>query len=79
MTELKFDEEATKKLAETPNEPAANTSLGHYRCFVRGEWKAFLESPADVARAVRYVEANPVREGLPRQRWPFVTPFDPTL
>ena len=52
---------------------------GEAKCFVRGEWKAFLESPADVARAIRYVEANPVREGLPRQRWPFVTPYDPAV
>jgi len=44
--------------------------------WARGLWKVFLRTPADVRRAVRYVEDNPLREGLPRQRWSFVTPFD---
>jgi REP element-mobilizing transposase RayT len=44
--------------------------------WARGLWKVFLGTPADVRRAVRYVEDNPSREGLPRQRWAFVTPFD---
>jgi len=42
----------------------------------RGEWKVFLDSPADVRRAIEYVEANPEREGLPRQRWSFVKPVE---
>jgi REP element-mobilizing transposase RayT len=41
------------------------------KCFAQGEWKVFLD-PDDVARAIRYVEMNPVKEGLPPQRWPFV-------
>ena len=44
--------------------------------WARGLWKVFLGTPADVRRAVRYVEGNPAKEGLPRQRWSFVTPFD---
>jgi len=44
--------------------------------WARGLWKVFLRSPADVRRAVRYVEDNPAKENLPRQRWAFVTPFD---
>jgi REP element-mobilizing transposase RayT len=44
--------------------------------WLRGEWKVFLDSPADVRRAVEYVEANPEREGLPRQRWSFVKPVE---
>jgi REP element-mobilizing transposase RayT len=43
--------------------------------WARGLWKVFLGTPADVRRAVRYVEDNPAKEGLPRQRWSFVTPF----
>jgi REP element-mobilizing transposase RayT len=39
-------------------------------------WKVFLRTPADVRRAIRYVENNRAKEGLPRQRWSFVTPFD---
>lgn len=40
-----------------------------------GGWNVFLDTPEDVSRAVAYVEANPAKEGKPRQRWSFVTPF----
>jgi REP element-mobilizing transposase RayT len=45
-------------------------------CWAQGQWKVFLESAADIRRAVDYVEANPKKEALPRQQWSFVTPFD---
>ncbi len=40
-------------------------------------WKVFLNCEADVGRAIRYVEDNPVKEGKRRQTWSFVTPFSP--
>lgn len=43
------------------------------KCFAQGEWKVFLDEPLEVERAVVYVEGNPDKEGLPRQRWPFVS------
>ena len=43
--------------------------------WARGEWKVFLDSEADVERAIRYVEENPVRERKPSQSWSFVVPF----
>lgn len=36
----------------------------------------YLYSPADVHRIVSYIEGNPKKEGLPRQKWPFVKPYD---
>ena len=39
-------------------------------------WNVFLDSDADVERAVPYVEENPMKEGLPRQRWKCVVPYD---
>jgi REP element-mobilizing transposase RayT len=36
-------------------------------------WKVFLFEPEDVDRAIRYTERNPVRDGLPPQKWSFVT------
>jgi REP element-mobilizing transposase RayT len=48
------------------------------KCWARGCWKVFLDNETDFARAVRYVEENPVKEGKPRQRWTFVTPLDAT-
>jgi REP element-mobilizing transposase RayT len=45
------------------------------KCFARGEWKVYLDTDDDVRRAIAYVEDNPLKEGKPRQRWSFVTPF----
>ena len=45
------------------------------KCWSRGEWSVFLDDPADISRCIRYVEDNPVKEGKPRQTWPFVTPY----
>jgi hypothetical protein len=37
-------------------------------------WKVFLDEP-DVSRAIRYVENNPLKEGLRPQAWSFVTAY----
>jgi REP element-mobilizing transposase RayT len=42
-------------------------------------WKVFLDSDEDIARAVRYVEENPLKQGLRAQKWSFVTPWFPAL
>jgi REP element-mobilizing transposase RayT len=39
-------------------------------------WRVFLDHPSEVRRTVRYVEANPTKEGLPAQSWPFVKRYD---
>ena len=41
------------------------------------DWNVFLNTPAEVERAIRYVENNPIREGKRSQRWSCVTLFDP--
>ncbi len=41
-----------------------------------GGWKSFLDSPAAVSAAVRYVEKNPQKAGLGAQKWQFVRPYD---
>ena len=43
--------------------------------WARGQWKVFLDDPADVRRAIRYVEQNPIKEGKPEQNWQCVTEF----
>ena len=45
------------------------------KCFDRGEWKVFLDSDADIRRAIRYVELNPVKDGKAFQRWEFVSDY----
>jgi len=47
-------------------------------CFARGQWKVYLDENEDVSRAIRYVDQNPVKEGLPPQHWSFVTPYHRT-
>jgi REP element-mobilizing transposase RayT len=39
-------------------------------------WNVYLDNIPAVKRAIRYVEANPEKEGKKRQRWSIVTPFD---
>ncbi|HWB53929.1 MAG TPA: hypothetical protein VG722_07040 [Tepidisphaeraceae bacterium] len=40
-----------------------------------GGWDVYLNSTADIRRAIQYVNDNPVREGKPRQTWSVVTPL----
>ena len=35
-------------------------------------WQVYLDSEADIQRAVEYVEGNPLKDGLKAQRWRFV-------
>ena len=35
-------------------------------------WKVFLDSLEDEQRAIKYVEANPEKEGRPRHSWDYV-------
>ena len=39
-------------------------------------YKVFLYTPEDVRRIVKYTEENPVKEGLPAQKWSFVKEYD---
>jgi len=44
--------------------------------WARGHWKIFLNNEASIARALEYVETNPLRAGLKRQNWSFVVPYE---
>ncbi|HEV3142363.1 MAG TPA: transposase [Gemmataceae bacterium] len=39
-------------------------------------WVVFLDHPNEIRRTIPYVEKNPLKIGLPTQRWPFVTLYD---
>jgi REP element-mobilizing transposase RayT len=43
--------------------------------WAEGGWKGFLHTAEEILLAIRYVEENPIRAGLPPQRWNCVTPF----
>jgi len=38
-------------------------------------WSVFIDSVDHVRAAIAYVERNPTKEGLKKQRWGFVTPY----
>lgn len=40
----------------------------------RKYWAPFIDTREWLANAIQYVEDNPMKEGLPRQRWSFVVP-----
>ena len=41
--------------------------------WAQGFWQVFLNTPFDVHRTIRYVEGNPLKDGLKPQHWSFVT------
>lgn len=43
--------------------------------WARGGWNVFINTTEEIARAIRYVNANPAKAGLPAQHWNFVTPW----
>ncbi len=74
--------EATQRLLEEGIHPFGHLRESNGRppkCFARGEWSVFLETPEDIERAIAYVANNPGKEGLKPQTWPFVVPFDPSV
>ncbi len=70
--------EATRRLLTEELHPFADRkgeNDGVPSCWARERWKVFLDTADDIARAIRYVENNPIEESKPPQRWPFVSPF----
>ena len=70
---------ATRRLIEEGLHPFAHLAKpGEQppKCWARGEWSVFLDTPADIVRSVRYVENNPLKEGKPPQRWDFVVAYN---
>lgn len=44
--------------------------------WTRGGRKIFLDHPDGMRRTILYIERNPIKAGLPVQRWPFVITYD---
>lgn len=40
-------------------------------------WKVFVDSVERMLRVTEYIRMNPIKAGLPEQRWNFVTPYQP--
>lgn len=58
---------ALPKISEIPIE---------HPIWCEGGWKVFLGTPDEIRTRVRYVERNPIKEGLPAQQWAFITQYD---
>lgn len=70
---------ATLQLIEEGIHPLAAYAGSNARCpkpWARGQWKVFLDDARDIARAIRYVRDNPLKEGKPPQKWRFVREWD---
>jgi REP element-mobilizing transposase RayT len=69
--------EATKSLVAESLHPLAAYRRGIKTPspWAAKQWKVYLDSEEAIEAAIAYVEANPEKEGKPRQTWPFVAPF----
>ena len=67
--------EATDRLNEEGIHPFPVPFGKQPKCLARGEWKVYLDCEDDIFHAICYVEENPTKEGLRRQRWKFVTSY----
>ena len=43
--------------------------------WVEGGWKVYLHDEEEILRTIRYIEENPLKAGLPKQSWDYVTPY----
>jgi len=62
---------ATNSLRKNGLDPFSGVPKGRVlpSPWAHGLWKVWLDSHEDVRRTIEYVENNPVKEGLKRQRW----------
>jgi REP element-mobilizing transposase RayT len=69
---------ATTELSNRGLHPFADSPYANGRLptpWARRQWACYLNDDQDVLRSIDYVEQNPLKEGLPKQRWPFVVPY----
>jgi REP element-mobilizing transposase RayT len=69
---------ATSELLRCGLHPFADAPYNDGRLptpWARKQWIVFLDTVSDVRRAIKYVERNPLKDGLKPQRWSFVTPY----
>lgn len=70
-----FKRAATRRLTNQAVHPCEASVGRRPSPWGAGGWKVFLHTPHEIARTIAYVENNPERAKLPKQRWPFVTPY----
>jgi len=74
-----FKARATRDLKRAGLHPFANRALANGRLpspWSRHAWQVYLNDAADVHRAIRYVQQNPIKAGMKPQRYSWVVPYD---
>ncbi len=47
--------------------------------WARGYWCPFIDSESHMRAAIRYVQDNPLKAGMPAQNWGFLTEYEPAI
>lgn len=70
----RFKQRATMRLIEEGIHPLADHAGpdGPPKVWARNGWTNYIDSEDEMERCIVYVEKNPIKEGKPLQRWPFV-------
>lgn len=74
----RFKAAATAQLHRESLHPFADQPYRNGRLptpWARKGWWVYLDDATDVHRAIRYVENNPMKAGLPAQQWSCVVPY----
>jgi REP element-mobilizing transposase RayT len=69
---------ATRQLMEENRHPLAKHAPPNHRppsMWARHQWKAYLDSDEAIQNAMAYVIENPIKEGKPKQKWSWITPY----
>ena len=63
---------ATDRMIQDGLHPCFQDERITHTCWAKQSWTVYLDTEAQVRRTIRYVDDNPVKDGLPRQQWAFV-------
>ncbi len=70
---------ATRRLTSEGLHPLAKYRRADNRVpspWVDNGWSVYLNTPDQMRQRIRYVEENPIKEGLAPQSWGFVIPYE---
>ena len=72
-----------ERLQSTSRLRLQNPALGddlaidvNHPVWTSGGFGGFIDHPDVVRKVIRYVEKNPIKQGMPGQSWPFVKEYD---
>ena len=63
---------ATDRLIDDDLHPYRSNRKVTHSCWAKQAWKVFIDTESHLERAIDYVESNPLKDGMAKQRWSFV-------